>query len=97
MRALAKAGGLMQITVYDGFLKKGCGADITDVIRHINHAVAIMGIDHVGIGTDFDGDGGIPGLSSAADMLNLTRHLLIEGYSRGDVEKILGGNFMKLL
>ena len=90
MRTLAANGGVMQITMYDGFLKKDGGADISDVIKHLKHAIDIMGIDHVGIGTDFDGDGGIPGLASASEMLNLTRHLIKAGFSDKEIEKIWG-------
>lgn len=97
MRALAEKGGVMQITVYDGFLRKEGGADITDVLKHLKHAIDIMGIDHVGIGTDFDGDGGVPGLADASDMLNLTRHLIKEGYTEEEIEKILGRNWIGIL
>lgn len=97
MRRLAENGGVMQITMYPGFLQKDENASILDVLAHLKHAIEIVGIDHVGIGTDFDGDGGVPGLSDASDMLNLTRHLIKEGYSDEDIEKIWGGNWMKLL
>ena len=62
MRALAKKGGVAHITMYHGFLKKDGEATIMDAIAHLEHAIDIMGIDHVGIGTDFDGDGTIRGL-----------------------------------
>lgn len=97
MRRLAENGGVMQITMYPGFLQKDENASILDVLAHLKHAIEIVGIDHVGIGTDFDGDGGVPGLSDASDMLNLTRHLIKEGYSDEDIKKIWGGNWMKLL
>ena len=56
MRALAAAGGVCQITLYNGFLRTDGNATITDAIRHLEHAIDIMGIEHVGLGTDFDGD-----------------------------------------
>ncbi len=97
MRALAENGGIMQITMYPGFLQKDENATILDALAHLKHAISIMGIDHVGIGTDFDGDGGVPGLRNASEMVNLTRFLIKEGYTDEEIEKIWGGNWMKLL
>lgn len=97
MKALADKGGVMQITLYDGFLRKEGGANIGDVLKHLEYAIKILGIDHVGIGTDFDGDGGIPGIASASDFINLTQHLLYEGYTKEQIEKILGGNWLRCL
>ena len=56
-----------------------------------------MGIDHVGLGTDFDGDGGIPGLADSSDMLNFTRELLINEFSEEDIKKIWGGNWLRVM
>lgn len=97
MRALAENGGIMQITMYPGFLQKDENATVLDALEHLKHAISIMGIDHVGIGTDFDGDGGVPGLRNASEMINLTRFLIKEGYTDEEIEKIWGGNWMKLL
>ena len=72
LRALARSGGVAHTTFYNGFLKKEGQASILDGIAHLEHAIDIMGIEHVGIGTDFDGDGGVPGMSDASDMLNFT-------------------------
>lgn len=97
MRALAEKGGVMQVTIYNGFLVKDGQATIKDVVRHINHAVEVMGIDHVGIGTDFDGDGGVPGVASASELPNLTKELLREGYSVADLRKLWGENFLRVM
>lgn len=97
MRALAEQGGVMQVTFYHGFLKKDGQATIADAMEHIDHAVEVMGIDHVGIGTDFDGDGGVPGLASASELINLTRALIRRGYSNEDIEKLWGGNFLRVM
>lgn len=97
LRALAAKGGVVQITLYNGFLKEAGEATIVDVVAHINHAVKVMGIDHVGIGTDFDGDGGITGCASASELINLTRALLAEGYSEEEIEKIWGANFLRVM
>jgi membrane dipeptidase len=71
-------------------------ATVPDVIDHIDHVVQVIGIDHVGIGTDFDGGGGVDGCRSVADMKNLTIELLHRGYSKSDIEKIWGGNIMRV-
>jgi membrane dipeptidase len=71
-------------------------ATITDYVNHIDHAVKIAGIDHVGIGTDFDGGGGIPGFNDHADLLNVTIELVRRGYTEENIRKILGGNFMRV-
>ncbi len=73
-------------------------ADVTDVVDHIDHAVALAGIDHVGIGSDFDGVGpSTPtGLEDVSYYPNLIRHLLERGYSDEDVRKILGENTLRV-
>ncbi len=97
MRALAKAGGVAQTTLYLGFLRTAGEATVLDAIAHLNHAIDIMGIDHVGIGTDFDGDGGVPGFADASETLAFTRHLLARRYSEQDIQKIWGGNFLRVM
>ncbi len=97
MRRLAKKGGVMQVTLYNGFLRTDGKATILDAIEHLNHAVNVMGIDHVGIGTDFDGDGGVPGCASASELINFTRLLLKERYSEDDIQRIWGGNFLRIM
>jgi microsomal dipeptidase-like Zn-dependent dipeptidase len=98
MKTLAEAGGVMQLTLYAGFLRDDDQqASICDFIRHMKHAVSIMGIDHVGIGSDFDGDGGVSGAANAAELLNITCHLIKAGFSDTDIEKIWGGNFMRIM
>jgi len=72
-------------------------ANVSDVVDHIDHVVQVVGIDHVGIGTDFDGGGGVEGCKSVADMKNITIELLRRGYSREDIGKIWGGNIMRVL
>ena len=97
MRRLAAVGGVMQITLYSGFLKKQGYASILDAMAHLEHAVKIMGIDHVGIGTDFDGDGGVCGLRDSSELLQFTRQLLSRHYSERDIQKIWGGNFLRVM
>ena len=97
MRALAAAGGVCQITLYNGFLRTDGNATITDAIRHLEHAIDIMGIEHVGLGTDFDGDGGIPGLADASELVNFTKALLRRRYSESDMSLIWGGNWLRVM
>ncbi|MBQ8153633.1 MAG: membrane dipeptidase [Prevotella sp.] len=97
MRALAQKGGVMQITLYHGFLRSEGEATVEDVLAHLEHAIEVMGIDHVGIGTDFDGDGGVRGFADASEVINFTRLLLKRGYSPNDIYKIWGMNFLGLM
>ena len=97
MRALAQAGGVAQTTVYHGFLRKDGGATIVDAIEHLCHAAKIMGVEHVGLGTDFDGDGGVPGLADASEIINFTRHLLRRQFSEDDIRLIMGDNFLRAM
>ncbi len=79
------------------FLRKDGEATILDAMAHLDHAVRVMGIDHVGLGTDFDGDGGVPGLASASELINFTRQLLKRRYNIQDIQKLWGGNFMRVM
>ena len=97
LRALAASGGVVQTCLYDGFLRKEGGATIDDAVRHIRHMVDVAGIDHVGIGTDFDGDGGIIGCADASEVINLTRRLRAEGFTEQEIEKLWGGNFLRVM
>ena len=97
MRALAAKGGVAQTTIYHGFLKKDGEATILDVMAHLDHAIDVMGIDHVGLGTDFDGDGGVRGLADSSELINFTRQLLARRYSEEDIQNIWGGNFMRVM
>lgn len=97
IKALAAKGGVVQITMYGGFLRKEGEATLNDFIEHLEHAVAIAGIDHVGIGTDFDGDGKVIGCSSASQLLNITRELLRRGHSEDEIEKIWSRNWLRVM
>lgn len=97
MKQLALHDGVMQITAYQGFLVKDGEATIRNLMEHLDYAIKIMGIDHVGLGTDFDGDGGVKGFACSSEMLNFTRQMLLRRYSVDDIEKIWGGNFLRLM
>ena len=96
MRALASSGGVAQVCLYSGFLKKGGNATIDDAIRHIMHMIDVMGVDHVGIGSDFDGGGGLPGLEDASWFVTLTERLMAEGLSDDDLSLVWGRNFLSV-
>ena len=72
-------------------------ATVSDVCDHIDHMVKIAGIDHVGIGTDFDGGGGVEGCFDVTQMGNITLELVKRGYSEKDIRKIWGGNLMRVM
>jgi microsomal dipeptidase-like Zn-dependent dipeptidase len=97
LRALAAKDGVAQVTFYNGFLRSDGQASILDAVAHLNHMIEVMGIEHVGIGTDFDGDGGVPGLASASELINFTRRLLRQRYSEDDLRLIWGGNFLRVM
>lgn len=97
LKAIAQAGGVAQITLYHGFLRKEGEADIRDAMAHLNHAIDVMGIDHVGLGTDFDGDGGIKGLADASELINFTTALLRQRFSKADIKKIWGENWLRVM
>lgn len=98
--ALRATGGLAQITIVSNFLRpRARAADLTvaDIADHIDYAVNRIGIDHVGIGTDFDGGGGVRDFMNAAQTPVLTAELSRRGYDHAALTKIWGGNFLRLL
>lgn len=97
LRALAAKGGVCQITLYPGFLKSDGEATIVNAMQHLEHAISIVGIDHVGLGTDFDGDGGVRGLAHAGELTLFTRQLMKRRFNDNDIQKIWGGNFLRVM
>jgi membrane dipeptidase len=71
-------------------------AGVKDIVDHIDHVVQVIGIDYVGIGSDFDGGGGVEGCRTVAEMKNITIELLRRGYTKSDIKKIWGANFMRV-
>jgi microsomal dipeptidase-like Zn-dependent dipeptidase len=97
LRALAEKDGVVQIVAYNGYVKQPKEeANLAAFVDHIDHAVRIAGVDHVGIGADFDGGGGLPGFEDASKCPDVTAELLRRGYSPGDIAKIWGGNFLRV-
>ena len=80
------------------YLKRLPPISVTRIADHIDRIVKLVGIDHVGIGSDFDGVQVVPAdLTSVADLPNLTRELLKRGYSESDIDKVLGGNMLRVM
>ena len=71
--------------------------DVADFVNHIDYMVGKMGIDHVGISSDFDGGGGIEGWSDASETLNVTIELVKRGYTEAEIEKLWSGNLLRVL
>ncbi len=100
LRALAENGGVIMINFFPKYVAQNGNTDasVADLLDHIDHAVAIAGIDHVGLGSDFDGVPNLPrGMEDVTKLPYLTYGLLKRGYSEGDVRKILGGNTLRVL
>lgn len=94
---IANSGGVIGVVFYPNFLTGTNNANIQNVIQHIDHIVNLVGINHVAIGSDFDGIGVTPvGLENVSKFPNLTFALLQRGYSQEEVEKILGKNFKRV-
>jgi len=71
-------------------------ANVRDFVNHIDHVVKVIGIDHVGIGSDFDGGGGIDGWNDASESRNVTRELVARGYTEEQIAKIWSGNLLRV-
>jgi membrane dipeptidase len=72
-------------------------ATVADVVDHVDHIVKVAGINHVGIGTDFDGGGAVVGCLDVSEMKNITKELVKRGYSTRDIRKIWGDNLMRVM
>lgn len=72
-------------------------ANVSDFVNHIDYAVKLIGIDHVGISSDFDGGGGVEGFNSASESINVTIELVRRGYSEKDIIALWGGNLLRVM
>lgn len=106
LRLLPENGGVVMVNFYSGFIvptellakDKNTLGELNMVIDHIDHIVRVAGIDHVGIGSDFDGVSRLPkGLEDVSCYPAITQELLNRGYSKGRIHKILGGNILRVL
>jgi membrane dipeptidase len=92
--------GVIQITAVAAFLKPNAKPEevtVADFADHVDYAVSRIGIDHVGISSDFDGGGWISDWTSAAECPNVTVELLKRGYDQGALQKLWGGNFLRVM
>ncbi len=97
---LRDVGGVVQITAVPSFLKQGGKIEtvtVSDYIDQIDYAVKRIGVEHVGISSDFDGGGGFTGWRDASECGNLTDELVRRGYGRTEISLLWGGNFLRLL
>ena len=98
--ALRDVGGVVQVTAVSAFIKAGAKPDqvgVSDFVDHIDYAVRRIGVEHVGISSDFDGGGGFTGWHDAGESPNLTAELLRRGYGRRELALLWGGNFLRVL
>jgi len=99
IRKLAERGGVLQMCILaDYVLPRSTGrrASVRDVVDHIDHVVKLVGEDYVGIGTDFDGGGGVIGCNDVSELPNLTHEMMRRGYSEQTLRKIWGENFLRV-
>ena len=92
-------GGVIQTTALGSFLtdRKDPPPNMNDFMDHIDYMVEKIGIDHVGISSDFDGGGGIVGWNDASETMNVTAALRERGYTELEIEKLWGGNLLRVL
>jgi membrane dipeptidase len=92
--------GVIQITAVAAFIKPNAKPDdvtVSDFADHVDHAVNRIGIEHVGISSDFDGGGGFRGWHDAGESANITAGLLRRGYDRAALEKLWADNFLRVM
>ena len=98
LRALAENGGVIQVYTVPEFLTRNQhSSSIDDFMAHFNHCVEVAGPEHVGIGSDFDGGGGIIGCNGDNDLVNITVRMLEHGYSPDQIKGFWGGNFIRVM
>lgn len=99
LRKLAEAGGVLGLSLVPNFIKdvdNRTEVTLADFLDHVDHIRDLIGTDHIGLGSDFDGGAGFPEVSDVRDFPKITEGLLSRGYSDGDIEKILGGNLLRV-
>ena len=98
LKALAENGGVIQVYTVAEFIGwPDYRMTIDDMMKHFNHCVEVAGAEHVGIGSDFDGGGGVIGCNGDNDMVNITVRMLEHGYTPDQIRGFWGGNFMRVM
>jgi membrane dipeptidase len=96
--AIKANGGVVQIVAFDNHLNEGRGtASVTQLVDHIDYAVGFIGVEHVGISSDFGGGGGIAEWNNADETINVTLELVRRGYSEDEITMIWSGNVLRIL
>ena len=107
LRELARTGGVVQVVAFSSYLRcappvpagapRPPRATVRDLVDHIDYAVRLIGIDHVGISSDFDGGGGIEGWADASETPNVTIELVRRGYTEAQVAQLWSGNLLRVM
>lgn len=97
LKALAENGGVVGIVLYPNFLKDSNIAYIKDYVDHIDYVVNLIGVDHVGIGSDFDGASLVEDMKDSSEFYKITEELIKRGYNEEEIKKILGKNMIRVL
>lgn len=96
--AIRDNGGVVQIVAFDTYLNEGRGtASVKELVDHIDYAVELIGVEHVGISSDFGGGGGIAGWNTANETFNVTLELVRRGYTEDAISMIWSGNVLRIL
>lgn len=95
--ALANTGGIVQQNFYAGYLGPVGDRDLKKLVDHIEYVIDLVGIDHVGLGSDFDGGGMPVDLPNASFYYRITEELIERGYKKSEIEKILGKNSLRVM
>ena len=102
IEALAATGGVINLSYCGGFIKAGVTRETLDTVGlddwldHVDHVIDLVGPDYVGLGSDFDGGCGFPGMDDITQVPRITRGLVARGYADAEIEKILGGNNLRV-
>ncbi len=96
LEALALNGGVLQVCLVGPYLAYEWPTTVSVLVDHIDYVVDLVGIDHVGIGSDFDGGGGLLDCRNASQIKNITIELFNRGYTQEDIQKIWGGNLLRV-
>ncbi|MXX08026.1 MAG: membrane dipeptidase [Gammaproteobacteria bacterium] len=90
-------GGVAHVTAFGAYVSDTEPATVADLVDHVDYMVDLIGIEHVGISSDFDGGGGIEGWSDASETFNVTLELVRRGYSEEEIEMLWSGNLLRVL
>ena len=96
LQRLAEDDGVVQIVAFEAYVRGATSSTVKELVDHIDHAVRLIGIEHVGISSDFGGGGGIQGWNDAAETPAVTAELVARGYSAREIEKLWSGNLLRV-